>query len=248
MNYFWETVDTIKDGVGFNYFDYLHLSWILCFLLFAWLCSMIYRKSDTNKRDKIRKLFALLIILDEIFKQVGLITHGNWNVDYLPLHLCSINIFIIAYHVYKPNKTIDNFLYAICIPGALAALLAPTWVELPILNFMHIHSFTVHILLATYPIMLVSGGDIVPDIKLVPKAILFTCILAIPIFIVNLLLDTNFMFLMYAEAGNPLLLFEELFGFHLLGVPVIESVVVLILYTPFYIYRATKTKLVQRLS
>ena len=97
MNYFWETVETIKDGVGFNYYDSLHLSWILCFILFAIGCSFIYRKSDASKRDKIRKLFAILIIIDEIFKQYGLIAHGNWDYGYLPLHLCSINIFIIAY-------------------------------------------------------------------------------------------------------------------------------------------------------
>ena len=242
MNYFWETVETIKDNVGFNYFDSLHLSWILCFILFTVIVSIIYRKSDLNKRDKIRKLFALLIILDECFKQYGLITNGNWIVNYLPLHLCSINIFVIAYHVFKPSKTIDNFLYAVCIPGALAAILAPTWVELPLFNFMHIHSFTVHILLAAYPIVLVAGGDIIPDIKYVPKAIIFTCILALPIYLINVLLDTNFMFLMKADAGNPLLLFEELFGFHLLGVPIIESAVVFVLYTPFYIYRSNKNK------
>ena len=141
-------------------------------MLFIWLILaiflFIYKKSDANKRDKIRKLFALLIILDEIFKQYGLIAHGNWTVNYLPLHLCSINIFIIAYHVFKPNKTIDNFLYAICIPGALAAILAPTWTKLPLFNFMHIHSFTVHIELAAYPIILAVGGDIKPDIKLLP--------------------------------------------------------------------------------
>ena len=50
------------------------------------------------------------------------------------------------------------------------------------------------------------------------------------------------MFLMYAEVGNPLLLFEELFGWHLLGVPVIEGIVVIILYAPFHIYRKIKAK------
>ena len=237
MKYFWETVSSIEEGVGFNCYDGTHLAWIFAFVAFAIISSIIYRKSDASKRDKIRKLFALLIVLDEIFKQYGLISNGLWTTGYLPLHLCSINIFIIAYHVFKPNKTIDNFLYAVCVPGALAAILAPTWVELPVLNFMHIHSFTVHILLATYPIMLVAGNDIIVDIKEVPKAILFTFILAIPIYFVNVLLDENYMFLMKAEAGNPLLLFEEWFGFHLIGVPVIESVVILILYGPFYFFR-----------
>lgn len=242
MKYFWETVGSIEDGVGFNYFDGTHLAWIFGFIAFAIISSFIYRKSDSKQRDKIRKLFALLIVFDEIFKQVGLISNGLWTTGYLPLHLCSINIFIISYHVFKPNKTIDNFLYAVCVPGALAAILAPTWVELPVLNFMHLHSFTVHILLATYPIMLVAGNDIVVDIKEVPKAILFTFILAIPIYFVNVWLDENYMFLMKAEAGNPLLYFEDWFGCHLIGVPIIESVVVLVLYGPFYMVRNLKNK------
>ena len=239
MEYFLETVDTIVDGVGFNYFGPLHLAWIAAFVVFAIVMSVIYRKSDEKKRDKIRKIMAACIVFDELWKMFFLTIGGNYTFDYLPLHLCSINIFIITYHVFKPNKTLDNFLYGACIPGALAALLAPTWTELPILNFMHLHSFTVHILLATYPIMLVAGGDIVPDIKQLPKVILFALCMAVPIYFVNLALDTNFMFLMYAEAGNPLIFFEPL-GSHLIGIPVIYAVVVVILYGPFIVLNKRK--------
>lgn len=241
MEYFIETVDTIVEGVGFSYYGPLHIMWISIFIGFAIFMSIIYRKSDAKKRDKLRKIMAAAIVADEIWKMFWLILGGNYTVDYLPLHLCSINIFIIAYHVFKPNKVIDNFLYAACIPGALAALLAPTWIELPFLNFMHLHSFTIHILLATYPIMLVAGGDIVPDIKMLPKLILFALCMAVPIYFVNLALDTNFMFLMYAEAGNPLILFEPL-GSHLIGIPVIYAAVVVVLYGPFIVYNKIKTK------
>lgn len=241
MEYFIETVDTIVEGVGFSYYGPLHIMWISIFIGFAIFMSVIYRKSDAKKRDKLRKIMAAAIVADEIWKIFWLILGGNYTVDYLPLHLCSINIFIIAYHVFKPNKVIDNFLYAACIPGALAALLAPTWIELPFLNFMHLHSFTIHILLATYPIMLVAGGDIVPDIKMLPKLILFALCMAVPIYFVNLALDTNFMFLMYAEAGNPLILFEPL-GSHLIGIPVIYAAVVVVLYGPFIVYNKIKAK------
>jgi len=238
--YWLETADTIIDGVGFNYFDGTHLFWLALFIVFALYMSLYYRKSNEHQRLKIRKIMALSIILDEILKIIVLSIGGNYGVEYLPLHLCSINIFIIAYHVYKPNKMLDNFLYAVCIPGALAALLAPTWIELPMTSLMHIHSFTIHILLATYPIMLVAGNDIVPNIKEFPKCIIFTLLLFIPIYFVNTYFDTNFMFLMYAEAGNPLKWFEDVFGWHLLGVPVIEGIVVIILYTPFYLFRKRK--------
>ena len=89
--------------------------------------------------------------------------------------------------------------------------------------------------------MLVAGGDIVPDIKMLPKLILFALCMAVPIYFVNLMLDTNFMFLMYAEAGNPLILFEPL-GSHLIGIPVMYAAVVVVLYGPFIVYNKIKAK------
>lgn len=235
MRYFLDTVETIKEGEGFSYFGLTHFLWIITFIIFAGICCYIYKRNNKERQLKIRKIMASLIILDEIFKTVMLFIGGNYDFQYLPLHLCSINIFIIAYHVYKPSKMLDNYLYSVCVPGALAALLFPAWVELPLGNFMHIHSFTIHILLATYPIMLVAAKDIVPEVREIPKSIIFTVAMAIPIYFVNLLLDTNFMFLMYAELGNPLYWFGENFGNHILGVPVIYSVVLLVMYFPFYI-------------
>ncbi len=241
MKYFLDTVETIEEGVGFSYFGATHLFWLAIFIIFAGICCYVYSSSDTTIRLKLRKVMAFLIIGDEIFKIVMLLIGGNYGVKYLPLHLCSINIFIITYHVYKPSKMLDNFLYSICFPAALAAIVAPSWIELPFGNFMHMHSFTIHILLATYPLMLVAGKDIKPDIREIPKSILFTAIMSVPIYFLNLLWDTNFMFLMSAEPGNPLYWFGENFGHHLLGVPVIESLVLVVMYSPFYFMKKSKS-------
>ena len=143
-----------------------------------------------------RKIIAWLLIADELFKMAILIASGNYGVGYLPLHLCSINIFMITIHAYKPSAIVDNFLYTVCIPGAIAAMLFPTWTSLPLGNGMHLHSFTVHTLLALYPIVLSVNGDIRPDIRKLPKSLGLLVLMAIPIYGVNLLLDTNFMFLM----------------------------------------------------
>ena len=88
--------------------------------------------------------------------------------------------------------------------------------------------------------MLVAGKDIIVDIKEVPKAILFTFLLAIPVYGINVLLNENYMFLMEADTGNPLKWFGDTFGFHLIGVPVIESAVIFVLYTPFYVVKRVK--------
>ena len=51
-------------------------------------------------------------------------------------------------------------------------------------------------------------------------------------FAVNLALDTNFMFLMYAPEGNPLYWFQQTFGNHFIGFPVLIAAVVAVMYLP----------------
>ena len=237
MKYFLDTIETIEPGHRFTHFDGYHFLWLGILVVFAGLMAWQYRKRDAETRAKWRKRVAVAILLDEVWKMFWLTVGGTYTLEYLPLHLCSINIILIAIHAWKPSKTLDNFLYAICIPGALAAMLFPTWYPLPTLNFMHLHSFTVHILLITYPVMVTVGGDLKPDWRQLPKSLLFTFCLAVPIYIFNMIFGTNYMFLMYAEAGNPLLLFEEWFGNHLIGIPVLGAVFISLMYGVLYLCR-----------
>ena len=232
MQYFLSTTETIPEGKGFSSFGPVHLAWLCVFLAAAVLCSLVYRRLSAAGRKRMRCLFAALLVADEAFKVVCLLIGGNYQVNYLPLHLCSIIIFLIAVHALWPSRQLGNFLYTVCIPAAVAALLFPTWTALPVGNFMHLHSFTVHILLAVYPIMLTSAGDIRPQLRTIPWCLAFLACLAVPIYAVNLLLDTNFMFLMYAPKGNPLYWFGETFGNHLIGYPVLIAAVVMLMYLP----------------
>lgn len=242
MQYFFESSGSIVDGVGFSHWSNTHVFWLVAFVVICAVCSFFYRKSSDIGRKRWRFTVAGLIVLDEILKMAVLIAFGNYNENYLPLHLCSINIFIIAIHVFKPSKTLGNFLYAICIPAAILALLFPTWTKLPFANLMHWHSFTVHILLALYPIMLTVGGDIKPDLKYLPRVLLLLLILAIPAYAVNCLFDTNYMFLMEAEKGNPLYWFERNWGNHILGIPVILVPTMAMLYIPWTLAERERKK------
>ena len=203
MKYFFETTESIVEGVGFSLFDRLHLLWLGVALVCLIGNLFGYRRLTASGKSLWKKAIAWLLIADELFKMAILIYSGHYGFSYLPFHLCSINIFLIAVHAYRPSQILDNFLYTVCIPGALAALLFPTWTSLPITSGMHLHSFTVHILLLLYPTVLTLGGDLKPDVKKLPKSLGLLALMAIPIYGLNLLLDTNFMFLMSADPGNP---------------------------------------------
>ncbi len=233
MEYFWETVGSIEEGVGFSHFSLTHIVWLGIFVVAATTLSLIYRKASQTARKKMRFIVAGLIVIDELVKMVFLLAAGLWTVGYLPFHLCTINIFLIVAHVFKPKEWLGNFLYLVCIPAAIAALMFPTWTELPAANIMHIHSFSIHILLAAYPLMQVVGGDIRPRAKNIWKCLCLLAGMAIPVYVINLLLDTNYFFLMEAENIGPLIFFEETFGTHLLAFPVIIAVLVAAMYLPW---------------
>lgn len=235
-----DTTESISEGVGFSHYGLLHWAWLIGFALITVICCVWYRHMSTSEKSRWRKTIASLLIADELFKVVMLILGSRYRWSYLPLHLCSINIFLIVLHAWYPHKVLGGYLYTVAIPGALAALLFPTWTSLPFLNFMHLHSFTVHILLALYPIVLAVSGDLSPRLKEIPKYMGLLIAMAIPIFFVNILLDTNFMFLMSAEPGNPLYLFEQMWGNHLYGFPIIIVGVLIVMYVPLYIIRFCK--------
>lgn len=239
MEYLLDISETIPAGVGFRYFEPFHLAWLAAGAGFILLCCLVYRRLGRGRR-RLQLALAAAIVADELFK-LGILLVGNrWNPGYLPLHLCSVNILLIAIHALRPGRVLDNFLYTVCLPGALAALLFPGWTELPGMNLMCIHSFTLHILLAAYPLMLTVGGDIRPRLRDVPGSLGLLLALAGVALLANLRFGTNFMFLMYADRNNPLHLFEEAFGSHLVGFPIIIAGLILVLYGVPYLFGKIK--------
>ena len=235
MKYLLATTGTIENGAGFAMFDACHLTWLTGFVVFAVLCCLLYRRLSPGGRRWMRIIMAALIVADEGLKMVTLLIGGNFTVNYLPLHLCSINLFLIAWHAFRPSPALDNYLYVACVPGALAALLFPSWTALPPVSLMHIHSFTFHMLLACYPLMLLVGGDLRPQLRMLPKvAVLLACLVAVAA-TANEILGTNFMFLSYASKSNPLYWFEKHMGDHLWGYALLVPLLVAGMYAPQWI-------------
>ncbi len=231
MEYFWDTGYTVPSGVGFPLYGAGHLCWLLGLLLVCGALGPLYRRWGEKKRLICLRVLAALLIADELFKVVSTAVHGRFRLDFLPLHLCSINIFVIAADAIKPRDSLREVLYAVCLPGAFFALAFPGWAYLPLWNALCIHSFTAHILLFLYPFLLMCGG-FRPKFRRFLKALPF-CLLAVAgAYLFNRVFGTNFMFLSYAGEGNPLSWFEQRLGNpgYLVGIPLIAGLCWLVLY------------------
>jgi hypothetical integral membrane protein (TIGR02206 family) len=241
---FFVTSDHIPEGVGFQAFGLTHILWLLAGLAACVIACIFFRKLSADKQKRVLKVLGAYIFLQEMVKNLVLICLGEFGWGYLPFHLCGINILLIAFDTFKQTKTVRSFLYYFAIPGAALALIFPNWTKMPVWNFFHLHSFTIHILLVLYPLLLVTTNQVPMELKAALQGVGLLVAMAIPVYGLNLLWGTNFMFLMQPDSGNPLELFEKLLGSHLWGFPILLPVVILVMYLPIAMlkYRQKRAK------
>ncbi len=233
----------MPEGIGFELYDLTHLLWLCFFVLLCTVSLIIYKKLNTKHRNIMRIGMACVVFVLETAKNCVAFAVGDFGIGHMPFHLCGINVLLVTFCIFKRNKTVENFLYYIGIPGAMLALLTPDWTNMPCMNYFHMHSFLIHMFLVLYPFVLVASGDLKPDFKSMPKCILLLIGFAIPALILNLIFDQNFMFLMNTAGIGFLQIFEDIFGHHQWAFPILLPIIMLIMSIPLLIankFRKTK--------
>lgn len=222
------------EAAGFGLFSSAHGLYLAVAALSALLLCLFYRHLDGERRRRLRLVLASSALALQLLRAVLLIISGNYTIGRLPLHLCAMAVYISFFHALRGGRLLGQFLYAFCMPGAAAALLFPDWSYYPALHFMTVSSFVLHILVFCYVLMQVSGGDIRPDLKSLPQCLGIMLAIAIPVYVFDVLTNTNYLFLNWPSPGSPL----ELFAFlgrpgYVLGYLPLIAVVWLVLYLPF---------------
>ncbi len=235
FKYFLYTQETIPAGLGWDHYSLSHILWLIASAVSMYIICRHYKKLSADARIEYRKKFAWGVVAVEALKTVVLMSAGRYTVEYLPLHLCSINVFVILYHAYKPNEVVGQSLYALCLPGAIVALLFPMWNPLPNFTYMNIHSFVTHTQLSAYALMLLLSGELVPSLKLLPKVSLMIFSVAPFIYIFNMIFGTNFMFINEPQVNSPLEILGDLMGNpgYLIGFALLVLVVWFLMFLPW---------------
>ena len=173
MSDFWKSYDITAAEYGAGYecyplFGTVHLIELALSALFLLGMVWWYRRSTPRTRRHILVGVTAALLADEAALLLGMACTGQWNWSYLPLHLCSINVFVCLYNTLTDRSWCKEELYALCIPGAALALLCPSWRDVPgWFTLINLHSVSIHALLVLYPVLLVAGGYR-PSVRRVP--------------------------------------------------------------------------------
>jgi hypothetical integral membrane protein (TIGR02206 family) len=227
----------LPEGLGWEHFGPLHLSYLIGFVLATVAMVIFYRHSNDARRKSIRIVYACVVVVLELVKQLICLVTGVYEPGLLPFHLCGMSIVFIVIHTLVPNRTTAELLYSLSLPGAVAALLFCDWNMYPPINFFCQQSFFIHFFEFSYPILLVSSGEMRPRFTQLWRVVVYLLIVCPGIYFFNHAYNTNFFFMNEAATGSPLAPLQTWLGNpgYLVGFTGLVFVVWLVMYLPWII-------------
>lgn len=243
--YFFTPQSELPAGAGFPLWSRGHISALVLVASLTLLLVLTLRHASARARNHCLRILSCGMLVLELGKDLILGLLGAFSVGYLPLHLCSLSMFLCLYYAFhSKSKRAGQLLYSVVLPGALCALLFPNWNVFPLLHFQSIHSFLYHGLLLFFGLFPVVSGTSQPEPAAIIPSMCFLSALALPVGLLNRCLHTNYMFLRGPSKGSPLELltvFPGKYGYWI-GLFLLALSVVTLMNLPFWLVAHWKAK------
>jgi hypothetical integral membrane protein (TIGR02206 family) len=214
-------------------------TWHLVALLFIALLNvgmLGFRKSSGKTRTAVRWTMAFMLWADEASWHIWNLYWGHWTIQtMLPLHICSILVWLDGFMLIFKIHPIFEFIYFIGIGGAMQALLTP---DAGIYGFPHYRIFQTmisHGLLITSGIYMTTVEGFRPTWRSFWRVVIGLNVYAAVIFPINRLLGTNFLFINGKPATASLLDALPPWPYYLIYMELIGIFIFLLLFLPFII-------------
>ncbi len=203
----------------------------LCVLILFLLKKVLVR--PFNNTLLFERLFAVSLLVMEVAYHLVLVQEKTWSLsESLPLHLCSLTLLCSIILLWTGNKRFYDFVFYAGMGGALQAVLTPSiLVNFP--DFKFIQFFYVHIgiILTAFYILWVKGYK--PTFKGLIKTMVILNIIFPFIFVLNILIQGNYMFLREKPINGSLLDFIGPYPWYILSMEVVAFTLFLITWLVF---------------
>ena len=195
-----------------------------------------YRNKDEAVRRKVRITMALVLWLNEAAWHVWNIAFGMWNIqEHLPLHACSILIWLAGFMLIFKNYRIYEFVYFMGIAGALQGPDDARHWYLWLSPFSLLPDFHLHGLLVTSAIYMTTVEGFRPTWRSMLRVMVISNIYMVVVFFINKWIGSNYLFVAHKPVGPTLLDALPAWPWYLLFMEGLALVMFLLLYLPFMI-------------
>jgi hypothetical integral membrane protein (TIGR02206 family) len=229
---------------GMRDFTFLSMTHVVTLILFFLTCFLFvyYRKKLKSHQPIIKWTLFIILLVCEISMQLWLFLTDQWEVENLPLQLCSLSTYLALFLFLKNNQKVFNLLFFIGILPPILSMVTPDMVyQFPHYRFLKYFLHHSAIPLAVLYFILFDGY------RVPRKAILYSYItlniLAVPIFFLNQQLGTNFFFLANPSETKTLLSFFGSGIMYYINLEIVAIMVFIITYIPMGVLTKREDKM-----
>jgi len=225
-----------KDYTGepFILFNTPHLVGLGIVLLVVLSMFLVKRSQSPRLRNAVRCSLAGTLLVVEISWHLWNYFTGQWTLDkMLPLHLCSIMVWLSIYMLLTKNYSIFEFAYLLGIAGALQALLTP---DAGRYGFPHFRFFQVmmsHGALVTAAVYMAVVEGYRPYPKSLVRVLVGANIYMAFVGLVNWLVGGNYMFIAHKPETASLLDVLPPWPWYIGIIEILGLVFILLFYAPY---------------
>lgn len=238
-----------------------YLSWQHILFVGSLLCLMLAlaiwlglrnRNRDIHTRNKVLILTAILMDAIEIAK-IAIMCYrsddpSTWQ-NHLPLFLCSIQLITIPLAAFAKGRVKEAALDFVFIFGLLGAVLGTVgagrnYNAYPVLSLDNVASGLTHCISGFASLYIVLSGQASMKKRNIPITYGILCVFCMAAYVSNILLDTNYMFLVRGD-GTPYDILYNLMGgspvLYPIGVVVLFLIYIAAFYGVFFLIRRKRT-------
>lgn len=223
-------------GAPFELFGPPHVIGLVIILAFNLWIIFGWKNPSVQTRHIFRYALAFLLVADELMWHWWNWYVGSWSIQYtLPLHVCSIMVWLSAYMLITENYFLYDFIYFMGIGAATQALLTP---DAGIYGFPHFRFFQAmfsHGMIVTTAVYLTVIEGFRPTWKSLGKVVVGMNVYLVLIMCVNAILGSNYLFVAHKPETPTLIDLMPPWPWYILILEAMGLAISLILYIPFAI-------------
>lgn len=222
-------------GAPFTFLGPAHLAILTAIIIFNIILSRFKGGSESTRR-KIRVAMGIMLWVNEASFHLWNIHYGRWNIqEHLPLHACSMLIWLTGFMLIFDNFALYEFLYFLGIGGAVQGLLTPDIGMYGFPHFRFFQTFIAHGLLVTSAIYLTVVEGMRPTWKSLLKVAVVLNLYTAVVFVVNQLIRSNYLYVAHKPYTPSLLDMLPDWPWYIIYIEAIGWFIFLLLYAPFII-------------
>lgn len=223
------------NGVIFELFGTVHLITLGVFLALA-LGTYVFRKrlDDNRVYNIIRYTIAGILLVNQIGYYIWLLGNGIWTVGVgLPLTLCGIATYLSIYLLLTESFITYEVLYFWGLCGTLQALITPDFGNYGYNHYRYYEFFISHILIVITVLFMTFVKKYRPNIGSMIKSFLWLNIYAGFIFVINIIADTNYLWLLHKPETATLIDFLGPWPWYIVSLEILGIILFMVFYGPF---------------